>query len=65
MLLNSRLNFEGKSARTSVMIKAVQRVKDLTKPIESDRPEAQRVDLKSLVGRILVPFSLNPNSQFG
>ena len=47
------------------MIKAVQRVKDLTKPIESDRPEAQRVDLKSLVGRILVPFSLNPNSQFG
>ena len=32
------------------MIKAVQRVKDLTKPIESDRLEAQRVDPKSLVG---------------
>lgn len=47
------------------MIKAIQRVKDLTKPIESDRLEAQRVDLKSLVGQILVPFSLNPNSQFG
>ena len=34
------------------MGRGVQRVEDLINPPESDRPEAQRVDPKSIVSRI-------------
>ena len=34
------------------MGRGVQRVEDLINPPESDRPEAQRVDLKSIASRI-------------
>ena len=45
--------------------RAVQRVQDPFKPPESDRPEAQRVGLKPLAGRVRFLLSGNPNIQFG
>ena len=60
-----KLNFEvklwdlrklllNKMHKTTTVSRGVQRVEDLTNPPESDRPEAQRVDLKSMAGRIRV-----------
>ena len=46
-------------------IKGVQRVKDPINPPESDRPEAQRVDPKSIAGRIRFWLLQNPNNRFG
>ena len=46
-------------------IRGVQRVKDPINPPESDRPEAQRVDPKSIAGRIRFWLLQNPNNRFG
>ena len=40
--------------RSKPVNRGVQQVEDLTNPPESDRPEAQRVDLKSIASRIWV-----------
>jgi len=48
-----------------ITIRAVQRVQDPFKPPESDRPEAQRVGLKPLAGRVRFLLSGNPNIRFG
>lgn len=48
-----------------VCVRVVQQVKDPTKPTRSNRPEAQWVDLKSMVGRIRVCLSQEPNFWFG
>lgn len=42
--------------KTMILPRVVQWVKDPTKPPESDRLEAQRVDLKPMVGWIRVPL---------
>ena len=49
----------------TAQIRVVQRVQDPFKPPKSDRPEAQRVGLKPLAGRVRFLLSGNPNIRFG
>ena len=42
----------GPRLKMMVLVRGVQRVEDPIDPPESDRPEAQRVDPKSIAGRI-------------